>query len=538
MSYIFPRRVLRDQDVLDPIELTLDISPAAERLSGRLNAHNFKQTIASTVTIADEAFYKPYFVEVASDPQFGGPPAGPYNLPILPGAPGVDPDAYQVSNTFDWQTVDDVNGTPLQLSFTTGNSVLWINAYAQYLWNGFNAGIPIYGANPWGHDFAGPSTRPCNVQFAIRVDGTVLPDSITGIDQTDFRSSLALKAVNPRQEGTFLPGPQDIRGNVASGLGPPCLPIRITTCLPVQAGDHTVQLVVRRLPDVRDVLGSFTYAPQDFVAVFNRQLLAVDMKSFPTDSVGGSEVSAPAWDEEDLITTASIYSNRVQPIITRSNAIQQGNVSRGAFMHYHLPTALLAADTAEYDWGTQELFNSAYPGMSTVTTSGTKYAGVPGFGWYLLNDGTAPTRPIQTAAFDGTKRSFFVVFANAQLIRVSNDDLNTLTLGMQNQFAAFKIMYKVLGDPVLKSLDASTGYINSFVAFTRALGSFSSAQATERAEVQIMACLDLRAAPLAAPIEYFALYGSAITEPSVGIFMTASYFVIRRADITVLQMRP
>lgn len=537
MSYIFPRRVLRDEDVLDPIELTLDIAPAAERLSGRLNAHNFKQTISSTVAIADEAFYKPYFVEVAADPQFGGPPSGPYNLPVMPGAPGADSDAYRVSNTFDWQTVDDANGTPLQLSFTTGNSVLWVNAFAQYLWNGFNAGSSVFGS-PWGHDFAGPSTRPCNVQFAIRVDGTVLPDSITGVDQTDFRSSLALKAVNPRQEGTLLPGPQDIRGNVVSGLGPPCLPVRVTTCVPVQAGDHIVQLVVRRLPDVRDVMGSFAYAPQDFVAVFNRQLLAVDMKSFPVDSVGGSEVSAPAWDEEELITTSSIYSDRVQPIISRSNAIQVGNVSRGAFMHYHLPTALLAADTAEYDWGTQERFNSGYPGMSSTTVSPTKYAGIPGLGWYLLNDGTAPTRPIQTAAFDATKRSFFVVFANAQLIRVSNDDLNGLALGMQNQFAAFKIMYKVLGDPVLKSLDSSTGYINSFVAFTRVAGNFNSAQATERAEVQIMACLDLRAAPLAAPIEYFALYGSAITEPSVGIFMDFTYFVIRRADITVLQMRP
>jgi len=29
MSYLFPRRVLRAQDVLDPIELTQDISPAA-----------------------------------------------------------------------------------------------------------------------------------------------------------------------------------------------------------------------------------------------------------------------------------------------------------------------------------------------------------------------------------------------------------------------------------------------------------------------------------------------------------------------------
>ena len=57
MSYIFPRRVLRAQDVLDPIELTLDISPAAERLSGRLNAHNLNQNIAATVPVQTDTFY-------------------------------------------------------------------------------------------------------------------------------------------------------------------------------------------------------------------------------------------------------------------------------------------------------------------------------------------------------------------------------------------------------------------------------------------------------------------------------------------------
>ena len=97
MSYIFPRRVLRAQDVLDPIELTLDISPAAERLSGRLNAHNFNQNIAATVPLAAEAFYKPYYISVTADPKFGPP----YQLPIFPGTAGADPNAYRVTNTFE-----------------------------------------------------------------------------------------------------------------------------------------------------------------------------------------------------------------------------------------------------------------------------------------------------------------------------------------------------------------------------------------------------------------------------------------------------
>lgn len=536
MSYQFPRRVLRQQDVLDPIELTQDISPAAERLSGRLNAHNFNTTMPAA-TIAASAFYKPYYASVTADPQLGGG-GSVYHVPVFPGSPGADPNAYRVTNTFEWQSIDDQNGTPISVTLTCGVSVLWVNAFVQYMWAGFNAGVSVFGS-PWGHDYAGPSARPCNVQFAIRVDGSVIDDTITGVDQLDFRSSMGLKARIQRSSSTLLPGPQDVRGNVASSLGPPSLPVRLTLCLPVQAGNHTVEIVVRRMPDVRDVDVDLAYTSGDFVAVFNRQLLVVDLKSFPVDSVVGAEVSAPGWDEEDPITTASIYTQRVQPIISGYNNVDVGNVQRGALMHYHLPSSLIHADTAEQEWAAAENFNNAYPGFTSATVTTTKFAGLPGIGWYLLDDGVAPTYPVKTGPFDATKKSFFVVLANAQLIRVGNTSLDTLALGMQNQFAAFRIMYKLVGDPNLHSFDQSTGFINSFVSFTRSGGSFNTDQATERAEVQLMACLDLRSAALAAQIEYFALYGSAITVPSVGVHLGHfSFYTVRRASIVALQMRP
>ena len=56
MSYIFPRRVLRPGDVLDPQELTEDITPAADRVSGKLNMHNFDQGVASTIVVDGEAY--------------------------------------------------------------------------------------------------------------------------------------------------------------------------------------------------------------------------------------------------------------------------------------------------------------------------------------------------------------------------------------------------------------------------------------------------------------------------------------------------
>lgn len=518
MSYLFPRRVLRAEDVLDPIELTQDISPAAERLSGRLNAHNFSQAIASTVPVDEEAFYKTHYVKVTSDPKFGTP--GSYSYPSFPGDAGADVNAYRVTNTFEWQTIDNSTATPLQIVATTGTGVLWVNASAQYLWRGFTVDPASF-----GHTYARDGQRPCGVQFAIRLDGSVLPDTITGIDSPDFRSSRPLRAAPARTEDLLLPGPQDIRGKVINSLGPPCYPVRITSCIPVQAGDHTIELVVRRMPRFSDGDDDVLYDADDFVAVFNRQLVMVELKSFPVDSVAEEAVSAPAWDEEDLVTQAEIYTDRVQPIINGYNEVKAGNVQRGAFMHYHLPNTLHAVGTAEREFPSAQDFNSFYPGFTSSTTTTTKFSGTPGTGWYLLSTGSAifDIKTTQTFDTDGLG-GLVLVLANTQVIRVKND---AAPIPFQDQFAAFRIMYKLVGDPSWYPLEESTGYLNSFLPYTTG---------AMRAEVALLGVIDSQDLPGGAQIENVALFGSAITTP-----LTASppytEYSARRGSILALHMR-
>lgn len=521
MSYLFPRRVLRSADVLDPIELTLDISPAAERLSGRLNAHNFRETIASTVPVEEDAFYKTHYTKVVSDPKFGTP--GAYTFPTFPGTAGADPEAYRVTNTFEWQTIDNSAAAPLSLTIAAGTSVFWVNAFVQYLWNGFTLSPAVL-----NHLYAGDSVRPCGVQFAIRLDGSVLPDTITGIDLVDFRSSLPLKPIEPRTEVTLLPGPQDIRGNVASALGPPALPIRITACIPVQAGDHTVELVVRRMPLVADEDVTTTFDTNDFVAVFNRQLAVVELKSFPIDSVTAESVSAPGWDEEELVSQATIYTNRVDPIIDGYNEVKAGNVQRGALMHYHLPAALHKVDTAERQFASLQDFNNFYPGFASTTTTATKFAGAPGTGWYLLSSGSALFDIKTTQTFDMANLGGLVlVLANTQVVNIAN---TASALQFNSQFAAFRIMYKLVGDPTWYALEESTGYVNSFVTF------LSANKGVERAEVALMGIIDTQDLPGGSQIETIALFGAAITDPSTAA-PPYTFYQIRRGSILALHMR-
>lgn len=529
MSYLFPRRVLRSADVLDPIELTQDISPAAERLSGRLNAHNFSETIASTVPVEEDAFYNTHYARVTCDPQFGG--SGFFLYPKFPGTAGADANAYRVTNTFEWQTVDNSGGTALGVSAATGTGVLWVNAFAQYLWNGFSPTT-----TNWGHIYAGASARPCGVQFAIRLDGTVVPDTITGVDLVDFRSSLALKAIAPRTSTSPLPGPQDIRGNIASSLGPPALPVRITACIPVQAGDHTIELVVRRVPAGGEGVYDSLYDADDFVAVFNRQLVAVELKSFPIDSVTAESVSAPGWDEEELVSQAEIYTDRVQPIINGYNEVKAGNVQRGALMHYHLPNTLHEVDTAEREFATVLAANNFYPGFSSGTKTTTRYAGVPSNGWWLLTSASGDVATSQT--FDASLGGLILVFANTQVITVTHPDHETEPYGFQDQFASFRIMYKLVGDPAWYPMEESTGYVNSFIAFTQLAGNFNAAAADARAEVPLMGVIDTQDLPGGAQIESIGLFGAAITLPNS--FLTVppyTYYQNRRGSILALHMR-
>lgn len=474
MSYIFPRRVLRAQDVLDPIELTLDISPAAERLSGRLNAHNFNQNIAATVPVQANTFYSmghyqyPVpFIWTGTSPNWGYPDAM--------FAPGF---AYQVQNNFEWNTITQTaGGTPASFTINTGNSVLWINAYAQYLWYGFDRTSPFW--TGWGarnqhrHD---AQTEPANMQFAIRVDGNIIPETITGIDDLIYRPSVPLKPRTQRSAASILPGPADIRGEQTVALGPPCLPIRLGALVPVQSGQHVIDIVVRRAPLI-NANNIKTYKSSDKVYIFSRQLNVIDLKSFPTDSVGGSEVSAPAWDEEDLITTTEIYTNRVQRIVTRSNTIQEGNLARGALMHYHLPSALLGAYTTEVHYPTGEIFNNVMPGQNSDTVTLTHFAGLPPSGWSIVTDfGAAPGGPLYLSAIPTLTAKKLLVFANVQVRNIQGGAVTSLG-GLRaadiGVFGLFRIMWQSTTEapttwhsgtlPGATPSAVSDGMINNFV---------------------------------------------------------------------------
>jgi hypothetical protein len=547
---------------MDNVELTEDITPAADRVSGKLNMHNFNATMAATVVADPEAFYtishyRRYAAFLWTRWVAGATPQPPW------GEPDGDDSAAMalVQNNFEWQAIIDGTGSSAEVSITTGQSVMWINAYAQYVWWGFN---PALGSGSWFSPYLQHINEaqryPVNLQFALRVNGNVIPETVTGVDDLTYRVSIPFKPFNQRSEGLtsgnrVLPGPQDVRGPQVCALGPPCLPIRIGACVPCVPGPQRVELVVRRVPLVTET-EVFPYASYDKVYIYSRQINVVELKAFPIDSVGPAETTAPAFEPEDPLTTFTLYGQRVQPVVNAYNDVQEGSLARGALMHYHLPQSLLASATVERNYGSGVVFNNYYPGWlgaasNTVTTTG--YSGAQATGWKLITD-AANLAPLQVSNVDVSSTRKLLILANLRVRNVGGSQEvtaggGTITVSVGQlfyiekqveatqrtsalaQFALFQLMWQPVGaaPTAWTSLSESVGMVNNFVWWPKIVTASGTdviwpTSGIENVDVPLMALMEITV-PSATPIN-IGVFGSVANNNTEYEFVTGNIIVL------------
>jgi len=171
MPFIFPKRFLRTRDILDPAEFNQDTEPVQELLDGELDRHNFNaadlkanvfghESLVDTsdynAAVGESAYYDVYSTAVEcstifehgdenfgylrntnrTTPNFVKPDGGTFR----DSRAGTDADGYPsiVPNTGSWSAVKsgDLDGA-MKLTVTTGQASLYINAYVQYVWQGF-----------------------------------------------------------------------------------------------------------------------------------------------------------------------------------------------------------------------------------------------------------------------------------------------------------------------------------------------------------------------------------------------------------------
>ena len=541
MPYIFPKRQLRAPDVLDPTELNEDFIPAAEVVSGKLNAHNIEQTSALTLETdgSSTPYYTYYSANIAADPGFGG--LGSHQHPK---ASSTDYE-HIIRNDMEWDAVDSMTVSPV-----TGLSTLWITGRLQYIWLGWttetSARIIIdedgtaATTTLFGHRWSG-GLVPCRVQFAVRVNGAILPHTVTGKIDPFAHSVLPVKVLNQRVasvgsdggggttavENARFPGPGMEYDNQATACGPEVASIRIGTAIQVQPGTHTVELVARRVPPVGQEVYSGTGLAdtskweENYVAVFNRSLFVLDVPTFPPTASTLSSTNVETFDSEEVISAQSIGLDRISVVRDALNAVAPGSLARGALCRDHLPSAVVAKSSATAS-DSAFTVSSDYPGWSTAT----KTTSSSGNGWFLLRDGSA--NELKTAGFSLTTTSVFIILGNVNIrrLRISNtsenmDDFGALVLGYEDAGGGFHII------PV------SEAYINHYAARHRLASASPEAVFNEEIDVPLFAAItssDVSAATGGSAVSHFGIYAATMStngQPTM---------LFRRGNISVMQV--
>tara|TARA_R100001079_G_scaffold82959_1_gene46207 strand:- start:889 stop:2484 length:1596 start_codon:yes stop_codon:yes gene_type:complete len=530
MAYVFPKRALKDQDVLDPIELNNDFIPAAQERSGKLNTNNISQKSAAfrpdffTDGVSKTAYYSYHLASVDSNPGFGNP--GAYSNPNR----AASTTEHVLTNDMEWDVIESMS-----VSLTTTVSSLWVIGRVQYIWLGFvNTGAHTY-SNAGLSSTAGllQNIEGAKVQFAIRLNGNVLVNTITGEFDTFQNGTIPIRAEKSRSPNSVGPGSTARWTDQPTALSPECMSVRLGTTQEVPPGTHSVEIVARRIPLVDQqgyVDGSVLVEPNR-IAVFNRTLFVLDLPKFPATTTTESVVDVGAYETEDLVTASNLGTERIYKVRDALNNIQPGALARGALSNYHLKSPVVAK-TQEVIRGGSASFSNSFPGWSnndTITT-GTSASDN---GWSILKDATGKKlQVLSTAAepFDNlsTIPSVFLILANIHLQRVNH--ATNRGVNAPGYFAGFGIgVEESDGDEYV--IVNSIGFVNHFAT---ALYSYSlTASRTVYENCDVALCAVLKSSDVdAASLEKISVYGCVLNPQNDDVVAQ-----IAHGSITVIRLR-
>jgi hypothetical protein len=289
--------------------------------------------------------------------------------------------------------------------------------------------------NEWGtvHERRSPSSNgchhisrgvyPCLVQFALRVDGKIIEETITGKNLPFEESNHGLSVTDSIRkkdadevDGDFedlkdlLPGfanqsyqfgqrsiatsssygdrgdsrpGQKVRSSRAVAYGPEVMPVRLGAVVDVSPGAHTIELVVRRLQRK-----SKNFGPGDFVGVFSRRLLAFDLPIKPVRQESGEVLigsntqmqnpSIQAFKTETKIHDKNLARPR-EVLADQISEIDSKYIDDNVFSNEFLPSKVKYSQTVSLKPGfVSKTYTGEFASSETSTTIGST-AIFPGF---------------------------------------------------------------------------------------------------------------------------------------------------------------
>ena len=477
MPFIFQKRVLQNEDVLDPIELNEDLQTVKVVSGGNLDLENIEgigpQGFKSLAIPDKEAYYKYHTANNKTvEPSFDE------ERPLTLNDQGVNQprfdvdsppaDLFLVPNTNSWTVVADTT-----ITVTTGQANLWINGWLQYVRNGWSFATNNFGADG---DFATTVSNisqlglhhlsngffGSRVHFAIRVDGRVIEWTITGKQDIFSRSSLGMKPVQSmKKDKGKLPGTR-VPDTRAVSPGPEVLPIRIGTIFPVEPGTHTIEIVARRVPRRKSVMQE----KEDVIGVHSRELHVIEMPihAIQTLSSDVSDKQVFVFESEDPVDNSTLGST-VSNLADENNDLKAGNIRREALFNTHLPSKVISCLQTTID-NDHTILKAAphWPGTVLSTVSSSSF----GWGWYQLRDSSTVLEVTTEERF--LDDDIIILMANISLREVSNrgnmsnvgrflDGFGAFRFGMRDNVTSSGTEDWKLGPT---RGPGSTGYVNSF----------------------------------------------------------------------------
>jgi hypothetical protein len=335
MSTVFPPRAFKGAEIVDPAWLDKTYQPIAEKVFGRINEQDIRSgafpiakvyVANGTYSFDKGAYTNKWLNNRAVDPGFGA------------AVSAASPSGWFLSST---KVADSIAWQPIsfmEVAVTTGEDVLWIVGMMQYAaFKGTGTSL----VSP-----TTPSEDEARVQFAIRIDGVVISETVTG--SNIFPDS-------PNQmlyRGTADTNNYDYRHvrivQNTEGIGGAAKPVRMTYSVPVVEGDHLVEIVARRLPQSPDGLDNEP-APGDpgigsEVCIYNRQLFVLACNAYGDTVSTMSGSSVKSFDENEVLSQASLFTNRLSVVANRMNILPTQSLERGTLRRTHLPRAVNTLD--------------------------------------------------------------------------------------------------------------------------------------------------------------------------------------------------
>ena len=337
MSTVFPPRAFKGAEIVDPAWLDKTYQPIAEKIFGRINEQDIRSgefPIAKvyvdngTYSYDKGAYTNKWLNGQNVDQGFGASvSAASPNGWFLPFT--------KVGDSLAWQPISF-----MELAVTTGEDVLWIVGMMQYAaFKGAGAAL----VSP-----STPSEDEARVQFAIRVDGVVISETVTG-------SNIFPDAPNQMlYNGTADTDNYDYRHvrivQNTEGIGGAAKPVRLTYSVPVVEGDHLIEIVARRLPQSPSGLDNEPAAGDpgigSEVCIYNRQIFVLACNAYGDTVSTMSGSSVKSFDENEVLSQASLFTNRLSVVANRMNTIVSQNLERGTLRRTHLPRAVNTMDSA------------------------------------------------------------------------------------------------------------------------------------------------------------------------------------------------